>query len=137
MIIREKTREVAATPEAVARILTKILNGEHEFDRDKEHFWTIGVDVKNRIQYIDLVSLGGLSAAIVHVREVFRMAVHRAVASIIVVHNHPSGDTTPSRDDIATSRKIKDSGELLGIKVLDSVIITADGNFTSIYKQIE
>lgn len=105
-------------------IMSAILKAEEEIDRGKEHFWSIGLDAKNKLQYIELVSLGTLTNSLVHPRETFRYAViHGGVASIIICHNHPSGDSSPSREDILITERLIQAGEILGIKVLDHVII--------------
>jgi DNA repair protein RadC len=135
MILKENTREKVSGAGDVAKVLTAILDTEGELDRDKEHFWALGLSVKNTIKFIDLVSLGTLSNSLVHPREVFRLAVSRGVASIIVGHNHPSGDTTPSREDIAVTEKLKSAGEILGIKLLDHVIIGEGGAWTSLLEK--
>ena len=89
----------------------------------KEHFYTLHVDGKNRIMCIDRVSTGSLNQSIVHPRETFKSALLSSAAAIILLHNHPSGETTPSREDIEITRRLKEAGELLGIKVLDHIII--------------
>lgn len=107
-----------------ARILKSILSAEPEIEREKEHFWAIGLNIKNQIKYVELVSLGTLTSSLVHPRETFRMAVMKGIASLIVGHNHPSGDTTPSRDDLTITKRLKEAGEILGINLLDHVIVT-------------
>ncbi|MDO8282670.1 MAG: JAB domain-containing protein [Thermodesulfovibrionia bacterium] len=107
-----------------ARILKSILSAEPEIEREKEHFWAIGLNIKNQIKYVELVSLGTLTASLVHPRETFRMAVLKGIASLIVGHNHPSGDTTPSRDDLTITKRLKEAGEILGINLIDHVIVT-------------
>ena len=134
MIIKENTREKVSGAGEVYRILSAILSAESEIDRDKEHFWIIGLSVKNAVKFIDLVSLGTLSNSLVHPREVFRLAVNRGVASIIAGHNHPSGDPIPSQDDLAVTRKLRDAGEILGIILLDHVVI-GDGSFVSMLEK--
>ena len=89
----------------------------------KEHFLTLHLDGKNRILAVDMVSTGSLNQSIVHPREVFKVALLSSAAAIILIHNHPSGDPSPSREDIEITRRLRDAGELLGIKVLDHVII--------------
>jgi DNA repair protein RadC len=120
--IKEKT-EAVSSPEAAANIFRSILLLENEVDRDKEHFWAIGLNAKNIVSYVELVALGTLTNALIHPREVFRMAIMKAVATIIVGHNHPSGDPSASGDDRSLTDRLKQSGEILGIKVLDHVII--------------
>lgn len=89
----------------------------------KEHFLAVHLDSKNRVQCLDRVSLGSLNASIVHPREVFKAALLSSAAAIILVHNHPSGDPTPSREDLELTNRLKECGELLGIRVLDHVIV--------------
>jgi DNA repair protein RadC len=89
----------------------------------KEHFIALHLDGKNRILCIDRVSVGSLNQSIVHPREVFKSAVYSSAAAIILVHNHPSLDPTPSREDIEITRRLKECGELLGIKLLDHIIV--------------
>lgn len=109
--------------EVLAEVAYSILNRETEFDQDKEHFWVIGLNTKLVVKYADLVSLGTLDAALVHPREVFRVAIHKGVCRIGVIHNHPSGDPTPSREDHSVTESLKKAGQILGIEVIDSVII--------------
>jgi DNA repair protein RadC len=123
MIIAEHTRQKVNSAEAVERILRPILQAEHEIDREKEHFWVIGLDVKNQVKYIDLVSLGILTATLTAPREVFRLAIVRAIDRIIVGHNHPSDDITPSAEDLCITKTLVEAGKIIGINVLDHVII--------------
>ncbi len=89
----------------------------------KEHFIALHLDVKNRILCIDRVSAGTLTGSLIHPREVFKTALLSSAASVLLIHNHPSGDPTPSRDDISITEKLKGAGDLIGIAVLDHVII--------------
>ncbi len=89
----------------------------------KEYFLALHLDVKNRICCVDQIAIGSLSQAVVHPREVFKTALLSAAASIILLHNHPSGDPTPSREDIAITDRLIETGELIGVKVLDHIII--------------
>ena len=119
-------------PNKLAEVMSSILRGEDDIDRDKEHFWVIGLSVKLSIMYIELVSLGTLTSALIHPRETFRRAIAKGAASIACVHNHPSGDLEPSNDDLKVTEKLRDAGEIVGIKLIDHIIITNDGGFTSI-----
>ncbi len=130
MIVSEKKKTICCSKDA-SEVLYSILNFEQEHDREKEHFWILGLNTKNVIQYADLVSLGSLSASIVHPRETFRLACIRATASIVIGHNHPSGDTNPSQEDILLTKRLSQAGEILGINVLDHVIIGSDGKYFS------
>jgi DNA repair protein RadC len=89
----------------------------------KEHFICIFLNTKNHIIGQETLSIGSLNATIVHPREVFRAAIQRSAASIICVHNHPSGDPTPSPEDIAMTERLMEAGNLIGIEVLDHIII--------------
>lgn len=99
-------------------------------DRRKEYFLVLLLDGKNRIVRELQVSEGSLNQSIVHPREVFSQAVRESAAAVILVHNHPTGDPTPSREDLEITRRLKDAGDLMGIKVLDHIII-GDGSFLS------
>jgi DNA repair protein RadC len=115
---------------SVAGLLQSILRTESPIDRDKEHFWTVGLNTRNVVKYIDLTSLGTLNASLVHPREVFRLAVMQGIASIIIGHNHPSGSTEPSEEDLRITRRLVEAGKILGIEILDHVII-ADNTYLS------
>lgn len=96
---------------------------------DREYFVALLLDGKNRITGIHQVSQGSLNQSIVHPRETFKAAILANSAAVILAHNHPTGDLTPSQEDIAITRRLKEAGELLGIKVLDHIIIdTESGN---------
>ena len=89
----------------------------------KEHFIALHLDSKNCILCIDQVSSGSLNASIVHPREVFKGVLLSSAAAVILIHCHPSGDPTPSREDLELTGRLREAGELLGIRVLDHVII--------------
>ena len=93
-------------------------------NRKKEFFYCISLDVKNRvIDKADLVSVGILDASIIHPREIFSNAIRKSAKSVILVHNHPSGDASPSKEDAEITEQLKKAGELLDIVLLDHVII--------------
>jgi DNA repair protein RadC len=103
----------------------------HEFrDCRKEYFLTLLLDGKNRIIRRVQVSEGSLNQSIVHPREVFIPAVKESAAAVILVHNHPTGDPAPSPEDIAITRRLREAGDIMGIKVLDHIIV-GDGEFVS------
>lgn len=103
----------------------------HELrDNRKELFLILLLDGKNRITRKVQVSEGSLNQSIVHPREVFAPAVRESAAAVIFIHNHPSGDPAPSREDREITRRLKEAGEILGIKVLDHIII-GDGSYYS------
>lgn len=96
----------------------------------KENFIALHLDGKNKIVCMDVVSIGSLNQSIVHPREVFKTACLSNAAAVILVHQHPSGDATPSREDIAITKRLCEAGDIMGIKVLDHVIV-GDGEYTS------
>ncbi|MFD0871228.1 DNA repair protein RadC [Chlamydia abortus] len=89
----------------------------------KEHFVCLFLNTKNHVLAQETLSIGTLNASLVHPREVFLAAIRRSSASIICVHNHPSGDPTPSPEDIQMTRRLAEAGQIIGIDVLDHVII--------------
>ncbi len=100
------------------------------FLSDKESFLLLSLNTKNGVIAIRTISIGSLNANIVHPREVYRAALFDSAANIIVAHNHPSGDPTPSREDIDITKKLLEAGNLLGITLLDHVIV-GDGRHFS------
>ncbi|MFA5809678.1 MAG: DNA repair protein RadC [Thermoleophilia bacterium] len=92
---------------------------------EKEHFLTLYLNARNVMIHKETVSIGSLNANIVHPREVFRPAIARAAAALILIHNHPSGDVTPSQEDLNLTARLVDAGRLLGIEVLDHVIVSS------------
>ena len=92
-------------------------------DGKQEEFHIVTLDTKNQVIDTHQVTVGTLDASLVHPREVFRPAIKDAASSIILVHNHPSGDPTPSREDIAVTRRLTESGKTLGIDVLDHIVL--------------
>jgi len=124
MIIKRRIKETDINnPEVVSQVFHAILQAEHITDREKEHFWVMGLDGRHHVKYIELVSLGILTNALVHPREVFRLAIMEAIEAIIVCHNHPSDSIEPSESDIMTTKRLTEAGKIIGIKLLDHIII--------------
>lgn len=97
------------------------------FERlDREEFVAVLLDGKGRMLGFNLVSVGTLTASLVHPREVFKAAIIGNAASIILVHNHPSGDPTPSPEDVALTSRLRAAGDLVGIRIVDHVVIGDD-----------
>jgi DNA repair protein RadC len=117
-------------PVDIAGVMREILNSEDQIDQDREHFWTIGLNAGHCIKYIDLVALGLVDRCLIHCREIFRRAVHKGISALIVVHNHPNNKPEPSTEDKEIVYKIKVSGELLGIELLDAVIVTVSDYYS-------
>jgi DNA repair protein RadC len=93
----------------------------------REHFLVLLLNARHEVMGQETVSVGSLNASIVHPREVFRTAVLASAASIVLVHNHPSGDPEPSEEDLSITKRLVEAGELLGIGVLDHVIVASRG----------
>lgn len=105
------------------------------FER-KEHFAVMLLDVRNHVIAMPVISVGSLTASVVHAREVFREAIRQSAAFLILVHNHPSGDPTPSAEDIALTRRLVKVGKLMEIPILDHIVL-GDGCFRSLKEEGE
>jgi DNA repair protein RadC len=105
-------------PEAVIQAIRASIK-----DKAKEHFKLILLNPRNKIIGISTISVGTLNASLVHPREVFKDAIMHSAASVVLAHNHPSGDPEPSEDDLKITKKLVDSGKILGIEVLDHIVI--------------
>ncbi|NLU50602.1 MAG: DNA repair protein RadC [Syntrophomonadaceae bacterium] len=111
-------RPVIKTPEDVKNMVMEDMRL-----LDREHFRAAYLDRKNHVISIETISIGGLHSSIVHPREVFKPAVKRSAAGVILIHNHPSGDPSPSQEDIEVTRRLVQAGQIMGIEVLDHIII--------------
>jgi DNA repair protein RadC len=116
--VGEKPQPILKSPEDVAAVVKSKLKG-----KKREHFWVLCLDTRNRLINDKLVSIGSLDTSIVHPREVFKEAVSSSAASVIFVHNHPSGDPEPSKEDIELTKRLVQAGEIIGIDVLDHIIV--------------
>lgn len=127
MIVREgrPTAAEVSSPQAVFAFMKRKCR-----KLDREHFWRIDVDARSRVLGYEVVSVGTISASLVHPREVFKGAILNNAAAIIIAHNHPSQETTPSPEDKEVTRRLQRAGELLGIPLLDHMVL-ADSNFFS------
>jgi len=114
-----------STPAAVAELAQDLLR---EHDDDKEHFWAILLNAQNHYLLHTEVSVGTQSASLVHPREVLGPALREGASSVILIHNHPSGDPTPSREDLRLTRQLRDAAAMLDLNLHDHIII---GNGTA------
>ncbi|MDE2490718.1 MAG: DNA repair protein RadC, partial [Elusimicrobia bacterium] len=96
----------------------------------KEHFAILCLNARRQLVHQEVVSIGTLSASLVHPREVFAPAITHAAAAVVAAHNHPSGDPTPSAEDRDATRRLQRAGELLGIPLADHVVVSATGFFS-------
>ena len=116
-MVREASGDECRTPADCARLLGDIANADREF------FTVLTLNTKYRVIDKHLVSIGIVDACLVHPREVFRAAISDNASALIVCHNHPSGDTSPSREDIKITRQLIEAGRIIDIEILDHVII--------------
>ena len=123
---RWRPTEALRDPEGVHRLMLPRLRG-----LEREEFHVLLLDGKHRLNRVSRVSEGTLTTSLVHPREVFRDAVRSAAAAVMVVHNHPSGDPEPSREDLEVTERLVRAGRLLGIPLLDHLVI-AEGGYVSL-----
>lgn len=129
MTAPQRAPKLIRTPEHVA----ELLRNKFAF-RNKEHFFCLYLNAKNRLIACKQISLGTLNATVVHPREVFRPAILYAASSVICAHNHPSGNPTPSEEDINMTLKLQQSGSIIGIDLLDHIIFGSN-NYISLKQQ--
>ena len=115
-------------PDKVALLANEIIAS---VDDDREHFWVILLNARNQYLMHSEISVGTLSSSLVHPRNVFGPALREGAASLVLVHNHPSGDPTPSREDIRLTRQLVEASRLLDLQVHDHIVI---GNGTDAWK---
>ena len=121
--LHPEDRAVIRSPEDVANLL-----GAEMGLLDQEHLRVLLLDTKNHVTGVSEIYIGNVNSAVVRAAEVFRPAIRDNSTAVIVVHNHPSGDPSPSPEDVAITEQLKDAGELLGIEVLDHIILAAHGH---------
>jgi len=114
----EGIKPAIKSPEDAVRLVKKELK-----DKKKEHFLVLLLDTRNQYLGKEIVSIGSLDTSIVHPREVFKEAISASAASIIFIHNHPSGDPEPSEEDIKLTKRLVEVSEIIGIDVLDHIIV--------------
>ena len=114
-------------PRDVATFLTPLARG-----LDREHFWTLLLDGRHTLIGLHLVAIGSLTAAVVHPREVFKAAIAGNAAALVLAHSHPSGDPSPSSEDLALTRRLCEVGDLVGIRVLDHIVLGEAPAFRSL-----
>lgn len=119
-------RPVVNSPQDVAHLVMEEMRY-----LDREHFRIVSLTTKNHVLGISQISVGSLNSSLVHPRECFKEAIRRSSNAIILLHNHPSGDPTPSQEDIEVTRRLSEGGQILGIEVLDHVII-GDNRYISL-----
>lgn len=133
-LVREPTSQLSQVPsdpivhpEQLVRAVEPLFDGA-----DREIFVALALDARHRPIGSNVVSVGTLSASIVHPREVFKFAILAGAAAIALSHNHPSGDATPSKDDIDLTRRMMEAGRMVGIDIIDHVILALGGDWVSL-----
>jgi len=116
--VGDKPQPIVKSPEDVVAVAGKQLKG-----KKKEHFLVLCLDTRNKLINCKPVSIGSLDTSIVHPREAFKEAVSSSAASVVFVHNHPSGDPEPSKEDVELTKRLAKAGEIIGISVLDHIIV--------------
>ena len=107
------------------------ITGDFLAGADREHFVVLCLDTKNNVNALNTVSVGTLNSSLVHPREVFKAAILANSNAIILSHNHPSGDPTPSREDLEITKRLVEAGNIMGIEVIDHVVIGESGKYVS------
>jgi len=130
MIVLKDTKITASDSKAVAKEFQDLLAVEDAIDQDKEHYYVMHIDARNKVKMVELVGLGTVNSASVHPRETFTRAVAERSVSIIVAHSHPSGEVEPSEADLKTTSQLQKAGEILGITLLDHIIFTKEKYFS-------
>lgn len=125
-VVSEEAKPVIRTPADAAQLMMSDLRYE-----TREHFYLLVLDSRNQLRHKRPVSTGTLTESLVHPREVFGEAIKFSAASVVLVHNHPSGDPEPSPQDVKSTKRLVEAGKVLGIDVLDHVII-GDGRWSSL-----
>lgn len=130
-MVKEKNLEYGdaqiSSPKDCANIFKKFIG-----DYDREALAVLSLDTKNKINSITVASLGSVNSSIVHPREIFKTAILSNASSIIISHNHPSGNCCPSKEDISITSRLKECGRILGIELLDHIIVGEDNNYISL-----
>lgn len=136
MIIKEKTNETITTSTEAYKVFKAVLDMRGEEDAHKECFYTMGLNSQNSVLFVDLNAIGTINYCGSVVREAVRQAIVKHAASIIVCHNHPSGNTDPSKEDNIFTDNLAKACKVLGIALLDHIIV-GTGNFDSLYYSYE
>ena len=114
--------------------MQQVLLRENKIRRNQEHFWVVGLNNKNKILFIELIGLGTVNRVGANPPDVFRMAIYKLAVQMILVHNHPSGSTEPSKQDLDFTDRMLKVGKLINIDVIDHLVITEE-NYISFADQ--
>ena len=123
-LIHDKPTSQLTSPEIIFESVREIRESK------KEHLLAIYLDIRNSEISREVISIGTLTANLVHPREIFEPAIRQLAAGIIIVHNHPSGETEPSKDDINITKQLVNAGNIIGIQIVDHIIVSKDSYFS-------
>lgn len=121
--LKDSKKQMKGTEESV-KVFQDILALEDRIEQEKEHFYVMMLDIRSRIKMVEVVFVGTLTSSLVHPRETFRRAIAEGAASIIIAHNHPSGEAELSDEDTKITKQMFEAGQLLGITMLDHIVFT-------------
>lgn len=127
LLLPPEDRPMVHSPADAAALLRPHLEGE-----PKEHLAVLGLDARNRVLFVEIVYKGSVNTSLIRVGELFARALRDHALSVIVGHNHPSGEVSPSPEDVAVTRQIVEAGKLLDVQVLDHLILGTGGRFASL-----
>lgn len=130
MIYLKDSKLRIKSAEDTAKVFRDLLMLEDDIEQDKEHFYVMLLDIRSRIKMVEVVFVGTLTSSLVHPRETFRRAIAEGAASIIIAHNHPSGEVDPSDEDTKVTKQMFEAGQVLGITMLDHIVFSKDGFFS-------
>ena len=126
--LQESTK--ISSPLNAVNVFQSILKQSDKMDIKKEHFWSMGLNNNNTVEYVELVSLGTLNESYAHPREIFRFSIIKSVAGLILCHNHPSGTVDPSDHDKKITESLIKASNIIGIPILDHIVITQNNYFS-------
>ncbi len=113
-----------ANSDDVFGIMQRVLLRENKLDREKEHFWLVGLNNANKMLFVELISIGGVKSTTVEPMNVFRMSILKGAVNVILVHNHPSGEVIPSDTDLDLTDRLIQAGKIIDIAVIDHLVIS-------------
>ena len=130
--LTKKHRKRISKAKDIYSTMRTILLRESKHDRNKEHFWVVGLQRDAVLSYIELVALGTVNSTVVNPVEVFSFAMQKKVHRVILIHNHPSGNLVPSENDLELTKALYRAGQLLNIQIVDHLIISTE-SYTSLF----
>jgi DNA repair protein RadC len=130
MVLLRNSKTKVTNSEDVAKVFQDLLRIEDKIDQDKEHLYVMHLDGRYQIKLVELVVVGTMTEAMIHPRETYRRAVIEGSACIVIAHNHPSGEVSPSDHDITVTKRLHEAGEILGIPLLDHIVFTTTKFFS-------